>query len=571
MPIICRYRCVQAVVGAVFILLVAHQYPARAQNVETLTEEKPIGLNGAITLSSSLYGASGIPGRHTPFTWMIEGSPTISLYGIQIPFTIILSEQERSFRQPFNQFGISPTYKSLTAHLGYRSLNFSRYSLAGMTFLGGGFDFKPSILRLAGMYGRLQRAVEEDTTRFDIEPAYKRFGYAGKIGIGSEREFIDLTVLYAEDDSNSLRTVPLRSFLYPAENLVLGLNTRVAIIEQLWFEADGGLSLYTRDTRSPLVAQDDIPQFFAKLVDIRESTSLTAALNAALSLRLPSFQVRLGYERIEPDYKSMGAYYFTTDIEQWTVAPTVLLLENKLRISGSVGIQHDNLLDNRLATTNRFIGSGSVGYQPSQKFGIDLQVSNYATSQSAASPRFDESRRAENLSQSISLAPRLLFQETDLNQLLSLVAAYQRYDDRSALTNDLADSRAITTSLNYNRIYTTAGSTVGGAVIFSTSSTGPASTRVLGGSVTGSLSFLEKNLSLMGSLGVTNSKVSTLASGSTTINQTVVGSYRLTENDIVNLSVYASQSGGYETAIGTHVSGFAETTATLAFTHTFNY
>ncbi|MEQ8338575.1 MAG: hypothetical protein RIA62_14560 [Cyclobacteriaceae bacterium] len=48
---------------------------------------------------------------------------------------IFLLGSNTSFQQPFNQYGMSPTYKNVTAHIGFRSMNFSRYSLAGHLFL----------------------------------------------------------------------------------------------------------------------------------------------------------------------------------------------------------------------------------------------------------------------------------------------------------------------------------------------------------------------------------------------------------------------------------------------------
>src|SRR5665213_1267612 len=126
--------------------------PTFAQDLESISHQKPLGLDGAITFSGTDYQANGIPYRREPFSWTISGSPTLSFYGVQMPFSFILSEQERSFRQPFDQFGASPQYKWMTLHLGYRSMMFSHYTLAGVTFLGAGFEATPGVIRLSGMY-----------------------------------------------------------------------------------------------------------------------------------------------------------------------------------------------------------------------------------------------------------------------------------------------------------------------------------------------------------------------------------------------------------------------------------
>src|SRR5437773_1800751 len=130
-----------------------------AQDLGNLGEQKPFSLDGSITLSGTKYSVSGAPARRPPTSWTIVGTPTLSFYGISLPFNFILSDQESDFRQPFDQIGVSPNYKWATLHLGYNSLNYSKYTLAGITFLGVGVDLDPEPLRLSVMYGRFQRAV----------------------------------------------------------------------------------------------------------------------------------------------------------------------------------------------------------------------------------------------------------------------------------------------------------------------------------------------------------------------------------------------------------------------------
>jgi hypothetical protein len=565
---------------------------AHAQNIETITGEKPVGLNGAVTASLSSYTASGTPDRHTPFTWTIEGSPTLSLYGISIPFTFILSEQQRDFRQPFNQFGLSPTYKRFTAHLGYRNMNFSRYTLAGHTFLGAGFDFKPGIFKFAAMYGRFQKAIEEELTTDSAlsnqysttDPAFARSGYAAKLGIGGDRDFVDLNMFFARDDTSSLDHIPFKSDVLPSENLVLGLNSRIDILNEgttsLSVEGEGAASVFTRDVRAAKITSTPIPEGIHGIFRITESTSFTFATQAALAFRMPEFQARINWERVEPDYRSLGTYYLLTDLERWTFAPTVILLQNKLRLATSIGLEHDNLLNNRVRTTNRFIGSGSVSYNPSQTFGIDANYSNYSTDQKRAITQADlrdtlpdgSLRLTNNVSQSVSIAPRMLFQEESLNQMVTFVAAYQEYQDRTNGISNLSDSKALTASVNYNRAYLQLGRTIGGSIIFSRAEAGIAQTRVIGGSVNGSISMLEeKALTLSASLGATTSKISTLASSTFSLNETLNGNYKLTEQNILTLSLYASQNSGYQTSFGTDVDGYGEITTTLSFSHLFDF
>ncbi|HEY4789268.1 MAG TPA: hypothetical protein VIH57_24630, partial [Bacteroidales bacterium] len=125
-----------------------------AQNLEGIGKQKPVTLSGGITARAIFYGATGISDQRQPFSYLITGSPTISIYNsFTIPITFTFSEQERSVRQPFNQFGMSPYYKWITIHAGYRNINYSQFTLAGHTFLGGGVELTPGIFHFGFIYG----------------------------------------------------------------------------------------------------------------------------------------------------------------------------------------------------------------------------------------------------------------------------------------------------------------------------------------------------------------------------------------------------------------------------------
>jgi len=534
-----------------------------AQDLGNLSDQKPIGFSGSLSLSGTAYGASGIPERRTPFSWLLSGSPTLSIYGIQLPFTFLLSDQDRSFRQPFNQFGVSPTYKSAIVHLGYRSMNFSRYSLAGVTFLGGGLEFNPGILRLGAMTGRFQRAVEEDTNLdVNVQPAYERTGYALKLGLGTSTTFFDLNYLHATDDSNSIR-FPTVSNLTPMENAVVGFNSRVSIIPELWLEAEGAVSALTRDIRDS-VADIDVPAFVTSLISgIRPSTSVTTAGRAALVLSLSSFSLRLGYERVEPDFTSLGAYYFTTDVENYTIAPTINLLGNKLRLSGSIGIQHDNLLNLKLASTQRIIGSSTVSWNPTQIFGVDAYYTNYSTDQSSGRAPLNDSIKVRNVSRAATLSPRIVLQNPDMTQTFSLIGSMQEYSDLNARTNAFTNSNTKTATLTYAAFFTASGTSVGGSLLYADTKAGIVNTTLLGFNANGAMTFLENALTVGATVGLTHSSLPV----GLTFNESISSTYKVSESGSLNFSVYATQNS----ATSYVPDGFSETTATLTYTHSFSY
>ena len=135
-----------------------------AQDLSTIGNQKPVTISGSVQLTGIGYNASGIPDRQAPFTYILSGSPTLDIYGVAIPFNFIVSQQDKTVQQPFNQFGISPTYKWITLDLGYRSITFSPYTLAGYTMLGAGVELNPGKFHAAFIYGRLNKGTKLDTS-----------------------------------------------------------------------------------------------------------------------------------------------------------------------------------------------------------------------------------------------------------------------------------------------------------------------------------------------------------------------------------------------------------------------
>ena len=154
------------------ILLILIMNQSIAQDLTNIKDLKPFSIEGNIGLNSSYYNNFGtIPNRQTPFGFGINANATISLYGISMPFSFNwYSNEKAGFNQPFNQFGISPTYKWLTLHLGYRNVSFSEYTLNGYTFLGVGLEARPGKFRFGASYGKFNQNSEYDLLMVDSIP-----------------------------------------------------------------------------------------------------------------------------------------------------------------------------------------------------------------------------------------------------------------------------------------------------------------------------------------------------------------------------------------------------------------
>lgn len=431
---------------------------AFTQNLETIKDAKPFQYHGTIQLSGGGYTAMGIENRRNPYIWSISGNPTFYLYDIEIPFSFVISEQNRSFRQPFNQFGLSPTWKWITLHGGFRNLTYSNYTLNGHTFLGAGIDLNPKWLRFSAMYGRFQKAIEEDTTDIANElsqytyPAYKRRGFATKIGFGKNNNFLDIIYTKIWDDSASLSKKPEKEKILPGNNSTLGIVAQTTFLKNFTFNLDAAMSALTKDvTSSPYDLNDVLMGKIANiLVPGKLSTVVSYALETSLRYNSRPVTILAKYQRIAPEYESYGMYFIQSDLERVTIAPNFRMFKNKLMLGGSYGYQRDNLKNNKLAATRRMIGSANLNYNAGPKFGVTFSYSNFGTTQQPGTKSLNDTTKIDQISHSVMLSPRFtLMKDNSLMHNIIMTAVYQNLNDRNKLNTTNFEMKNTNANINY--------------------------------------------------------------------------------------------------------------------------
>jgi len=431
-----------------------------SQDLSNLKDSPPVTYSGGISLTGIGYTASGIAGRRAPFTYLLTGDPTFSFYGLSVPLSFTISQADRSFRQPFNEYGISPTYKWITVHAGYRSLDFSPYTLGGHTMLGAGFELNPGKLRVGFMYGRLNSATTIDTTTQALVPfSFSRKGFAAKLGYGTDRNFFEFSYLSAKDDSSSAPTnVPPQLAVdapTPAKNNVIGYSTRFSFFKVFSFESDGAISLYTTDVNSNLSLDSLTNPLMKKikgLFGLNATSEYYTAFSAGLGYRSKNYGLKVSYKRIEPDFKTMGAYYFSSDLENWTIAPTASIFKNKVRFNGTIGIQHDNIKQQKRAQNQRVIANANVSIEATKALGFDIIYTNFSDNQQPRTAVFADSLRIVQTNQTIGISPRYYIIKPDITHAISASVNHSSLSDYNNFFSAQAASRNITTNqyfINY--------------------------------------------------------------------------------------------------------------------------
>jgi len=418
-----------------------------AQDLSQLKNEKPFRWTGVLNVGTDVYTNSGdVPIRSDRFAWRLSGNPTAYVYGFELPFSFTLGQQIRDVRYPtFNQFGVSPTWKWVKIHAGWRNMEFSPYTLAGHTFLGGGVELTPGKFRFAALYGQFHRAASTNAGQEYFLPTYKRMGYGLKVGVGTTNNYFDVMAFKAKDDPNTLQ-IPDSLGITPGENLVLGISGRATLWRKISFSLDGAASAYTRDIRSDKIDLDslDMGEYYGaeEAITPRFSTRVNFAGKATAGYNSQNFGINFAYERIDPEYATMGAYFFNNDVENYTVSPMFAFAKGKARLFGSYGVQRNNLLGNRSETSWRNIGSANLSLNPSAKFGLDLNYSNYRMNQTSTAFELSDSLKLSQATTQYSVTPRVSMFGKNAVHTLIFNGMYQFLDDQNPLTEKFGDVRA---------------------------------------------------------------------------------------------------------------------------------
>jgi hypothetical protein len=512
-----------------------------AQDIESMVKEKPVRFSGSLNAQFLSYATTRERPSRDPFVWTISGAPTVSIYGFSIPFSFVFSQKQRDFRQPFNQFGMSPYYKWVKFHFGYRNINFSRYTMAGHTFLGAGVEATPGNFRFGFVYGRFLKAVEDDSLNLEyVIPAFKRNGYSVKVGYGTQSNYVDLIMFKAKDDATSIQADSTLA-IAPAENLVFGIKTFQRFLKRFTLDLDFGYSIFTNNLNATEVGLPDIPlqSFINALTTVNNSTTVNWAGNGSLNYSQGVFGLRFRYQRIQPEYQTMGAYFFNNDLEQITFDPSVHLFQRKLNIRGSVGFQKNNLGGDKVNDTFRQINSINVSYSSGQKFTVNASYMNYRIDQSRNPliiKDFVDSLKMKQVSTNFSINMNYNLGTQEMRSTVSIGTYYQKYNDENPNTEVFNTSSSQSPFVSYRFNNTAAKFSVYGRLNYNFFETAMNTQSRLGLTVGGSKRMANEKLNLNASGTYYNNKTDKESNGATSMVRVQLN-YRVVKSHNVNFSL----------------------------------
>lgn len=353
-----------------------------AQDLEKIAKAKFLKVSGGVGTDQVFYNATGISDRrNAPYQYYFNGNLNATILGeIQVPVSFTYSNQKFNYSQPFNQqqfnrFGISPKYKWVTVHAGWRSMNFSPYSLSGHTFLGGGIELKPGKWSFSGMYGRLLKAVEYDSVGFASgnKPIYQRIGMGVNAKYENNGNQYGFSLFRSTDNASSLN-LPLDSIgVTPEENFVWSVLMKQKLSPKFTIEGEYANSTLTTDSR----VQDETKQKALGIIQENATTRNYNAFKAKATQAIGKSRIGMGFERVDPNYRTHGAYYFNNDLQSITALFATQVLKDKINFSIDLGQQRNNLDKSKVSTMKRWVTNVNMGYQLSKKVNFTATYSNF--------------------------------------------------------------------------------------------------------------------------------------------------------------------------------------------------
>ena len=324
-------------------LLLLGMKPSYAQNIEEVLafrKKKPFKISGSISARATLFSSQPSEARQS-FTYQLTGAVNLSLYELlNIPLSFNLNNYGANFSYPSlpNRLSLHPSYKWAKAHIGDVSMSFGPYTLNGHQFTGLGVELSPGRWQVSAMAGRLLKRVDADPNIPSLQVGYERWGYGLKTRYEGSTFALGGTIFAARDRDGRISFDIDALGIYPKGNIALGLEGSLSLIKDLKLSLEYGLSRMQQDLRSAEV-------------------SYYHALKADVSYSFVGNTLGVGYERIDPGYATLGAYYFNNDYENLTLNYSRSFFDSKLSLALSGGVQRDDLMGQKQEHNKRFVGS----------------------------------------------------------------------------------------------------------------------------------------------------------------------------------------------------------------------
>lgn len=437
----------------ILFLLVVSKF-AFVQSLDNLNKKNLIKISGGINFNNTLFLTDRANNKRDPYAWYASGNINITALGMSFPFSYAISNQGRNYSQPANLTSVNPSYKWFKSHIGRSSMSFSPYTLSGVNYSGVGIELTPKKFTLQAMYGMTNKAVEYNAEEKNVNSiSYRRWACGLSFAYKIKNTDFKVIFLKAFDDPNSLEFVPGESTVKPKDNIVASFQLKSKIGKKFDFESEVASSLVTNNLRN----KENFSEkrwfgFMYPLVQGNGTTSSYNAYKAAFNYTIKTLKVGFNYERVDPDYQTLGGLFFTNDIENFTLTPSFTLFKNKVNVAINTGIQRNDISKDKAAQTERYVASVNLSAQLMKGLSSSFSYSNFSaytrnnpqidpfTNQITYLDTFNVYQISENIASNLSYSFGTKNKKT--------VSTSFNYQTSQNITGDLENARAFGINAN---------------------------------------------------------------------------------------------------------------------------
>lgn len=353
-----------------------------SQDITRFKNAKPFEISGAIGGNVGAYSVTGLDNRASPFRYGLTARLNVKIYSIDLPIYATLRDHSFNYGSSFSRIRINPQYKWVKLHIGDVFMNFNRYTLSGRTVRGLGVELTPGKFRLKTLYGKIEDLRSFSDTLLlgtTFMPTYSRRLAALGVGFGSNSSFFDIYAVRTWDNIDSLNGRPLDEQIRRQSNTVAGSTLRIRFGPHVSLQSNFGLSFLTENLDSFgenfVVGSNGLT---SNLLEGNLSSSLTYAGDVGLNYTGRLFSLNGSVQYVQPYYQPLSVAFINTDLINYTIGGSLSLFRRAVNLTGSIGIQSNNLTGTKISTSNHIIGNLAANIRFSKAWSANLNYFNFS-------------------------------------------------------------------------------------------------------------------------------------------------------------------------------------------------
>lgn len=333
----------------------------------------PLVVSGGVSARLSYSSAN----KKVPFAYLLSGNVETRIWGLNVPLSFTFSNANFNYQLSspirFNRLKFNPQYKWVKLYLGQSNMSFSQYTLSTIQFTGIGVELSPpGAFKFSLMKGRIFDAVEYDSLSPRRIPVYQRNGNALKVTYNKNNFSVEASIFEGHDLAKSI-SIPsdVSIAIAPYQNIAYNVKTIFSPLKEVSLDIEYASSAinfnYYNTTRS----------FTEMLWGKHDGVNRYSAYKVAINFSPKKFKSGLSIERIDPDFKTLGAYYSKSDFQNITCNFSTNLWQGKVAIVANGGVEFDNLNNLDQDVNTRTVASANIMFRPSKIIDINLAYSDF--------------------------------------------------------------------------------------------------------------------------------------------------------------------------------------------------